>query len=259
MGSLSRRLKASLAQSPRSDVFRLVLPLIIALVLLSACTSNNKPRVEAAPAAPASSPTTSDQSQQIVKALPPPELKAVEDAVKRVFKGAAFINAAAAPAFVAGDFNGDQSQDIAVVVKPAPDKLGEMNEEFPTWMLRDPFGSLESKSPRLRIAADDEMLAVIHGYGENGWRDPDATQAFLLKNAVGSEMETRAPKEFLAANQGKKLPRLRGDVLGEKVGGKAGYLYFAGATYGWYDPTTFKGDDVPRGAFHGARKEGMKK
>jgi hypothetical protein len=261
MGFFSkRRLKTSLVKSARSPIFRFgLLFLISALILLPACTTHDKPLAEAAPAAPAASAPTSDQPQQVTNSLPPPELKAVEDAVKRVFKGAALIDAASTPAFVAGDFNGDLSQDIAVVVKPAPDKLAEMNEEFPTWMLRDPFGPLESKSPRLRIAANDEMLAVIHGYGTNGWRDPEATQTFLLKNAAGSGMETRAAREFLTANRGKKLPQLRGDVLSEKVGGKTGYLYFANATYGWYDPATFKGEDVSRGVFHGARKDGMKR
>jgi hypothetical protein len=90
------------------------------------------------------------------------------------------------------------------------------------------------------------MLAVIHGYGANGWRDPQATQTYLLKNAVGSDMKSHPLKEFAAMNQGKKLPRLRGDVVGEMLQGKAGYLYFAGATYAWYDPKTFAGEPEPR-------------
>jgi hypothetical protein len=97
------------------------------------------------------------------------------------------------------------------------------------------------------------MLAVIHGYGANGWRDPEATQTFLLKNVAGSEMQRHAVRDFAAANQGKKLPQLHGDLVGEVLDGKAGYLYFAGATYSWYDPKTFKGDDQPT-AFHGIKK-----
>ena len=105
---------------------------------------------------------------------------------------------------------------------------------------------------------NDVLLAVIHGYGVNGWRDPEATQTFLLKNAVGSGMAVRQPKDVATANHGKKLPELRGDVIGEVVEGRPGYLYYAGATYSWYDPKTFKGEPEP-GVFHMPPNERVKK
>ncbi|MEP6569580.1 MAG: hypothetical protein ABJC10_07390 [Acidobacteriota bacterium] len=184
--------------------------------------------------------------------LPPPELSQVEAAVKRVFKDDVIINSSQKTAFVAGDFNGDLSQDIAVILKPAPEKLPDLNRQFPAWLLRDPFGTLQSSSPRLQVAADDSLLAVIHGYGANGWRDPEATQTFLLKNAVGSTMTTHSPKDVMTANQGKKFPLLHGDLIGETLNGKSGYLYFAGATYSWYDPKTFAGEPAPLRGHGGA-------
>lgn len=217
---------------------RIGLVLLIA-TFFSGCSSAKKPLAEALPSAPT---TLLDHPQQSANNLPPPDLKAAQEAVKRVFKDSALIDTTHEPIFIAGDFNGDLSQDLAVIVKPVPERLSEMNEEFPAWMLRDPFGTSESKSPRLRIAANDVMLAVIHGYGVKGWRDPQATQTYLLKNAVGSDMKSQPLKEFAAVNQGKKLPRLRGDVVGEMLQGKPGYLYFAGATYSWYDPKTFAGE-----------------
>lgn len=235
--------------------------LFLLTFLVSACSKTEKPRAEAPPAPAATTPSTAeaalpsatDQPQQQVAAnLPPPDLKTVAEAVKRVFKDAALIDTTHQPAFVVGDFNGDSSQDVAVVIKPVSDKIADMNEEFPNWILRDPFGAAE-KSPRLKIAANDELLAVIHGYGPSGWHDPQATQTFLLKNVAGSGMQTQPVKDFAAANQGKKLPLLRGDLVGEVVAGKTGYLYFADATYGWYDPKTFKGDTQPT-AFHGMKK-----
>jgi hypothetical protein len=177
----------------------------------------------------------------------------VGEAVKRVFKDAVVIDAERSPNFVAGDFNGDLSQDIAVVLKPDPQKLAELNEEFPAWILRDPLGSGDLKSPRLRIAVDDVLFAIIHGYGANGWRDTQATQTFLLKNAAGSGIETRSLKEFLAANAGKKMPQIRGDVVSETIKEKRGYLYYAGATYAWYDPQTFIEPRPPRRG-HGAQQ-----
>ena len=102
------------------------------------------------------------------------------------------------------------------------------------------------------------LLAVIHGYGANGWHDSQATQAYLLKNVVGSGMETHRRKDVLTANKGKKLPQLRGDVIGEVLGGTRGYLYYAAATYSWYDPKTFKGEPE-RGMVHTPPSERVKK
>ncbi len=222
--------------------------LICILSFLPGCSTADKPLAEAPPTAPAT-PAAADaaiagatnQPQPVANNLPPPALNTVAEAVKRVFKDAALIDTTRQPTFVAGDFNGDLSQDIAVVIKPAPDKISEMNEEFPNWILRDPLGSAESRSPRLRIGVNDQMLAVIHGYGPNGWRDPEATQTFLLKNVAGSGMQTHPVREFAAANEGKKLPQLRGDLVGEVVEGKTGYLYFSERNLFLVRPEDFQG------------------
>ena len=68
-------------------------------------------------------------------------------------------------------------------------------------------------------------------------------------------METHAAKDFLAANQGKKLPQLRGDVRRRETWRQIRISLFAGATYSWYDPKTFKGEDVTRGVVHTALVE----
>src|SRR5207244_9621255 len=99
-------------------------------------------------------------------------------------------------------------------------------------------------------AENEALLAVIHGFGPNGWRDSQATQTFLLKNAVGSGMESHQAKDVTAASQGKKMPQLHGDVIGEVLKATPGYLYFAGANYLWYDAKTFKGEPE-RAAVHG--------
>lgn len=223
--------------------------LIVLCAFLSGCETTRKPLAEAPPV-----PTVSPFGKlpQMSK-LPPPELYAVQEAVKRVFKDSIAIDISHKPTFIAGDFNGDRSEDLAVVLKPAPEKLSDLNTEMPTWMLRDPFDANEPRVPRLRVAATDPLLGVIHGYGPNGWRDPEATQAYLLKNVVGSGMAVRQPEEVTTANKGKKLPQFTGEVLSEVLGGTAGYLYYSTATYSWYDPKSFKGDPEP-GAFHGMSK-----
>jgi len=230
-----------------------LVPLIAASLLLTSCATAEKPMVEAPP-----SPVVQSYQPQQASQLPPPELNAVRDAVKRVFKDNAVIDTSRHPSFFAGDFNGDASQDVAVILRPVPEKLAELNEEFPAWILRDPLAEHEPRVPRLRVATNDALLAVIHGYGANGWRDPQATQTYLLKNVVGSGMEVQQATEVARAYQGKKLPRLRGDVLGEVLRKTPGYLYFASATYAWYDPKTFKDEPEP-GVVHGPPVERVKK
>jgi hypothetical protein len=223
---------------------------IVCLSLSFGCSKTSKPNAEAAPVVPSG---PAESTAVASNKLPPPEPDAVRAAVKRVLKDAVSVDDTSNPNFVAGDFNGDLSQDIAVVIKPEPQKLAEMNEEFPTFILRDPLGNGEARSPRLRIAADDVLLAIIHGYGANGWRDPQATQTYLLKHAVGSGIETKTLKEFATANTGKKMPPVRGDVVRETLQDKHGYLYYADATYAWYDPLTYTEAPAPRRG-HGAQQ-----
>ncbi len=231
-----RRLQPSAAKphAPRCLSVALVL-LIFVNCLVCGCKSEQT-KLEAPPPPPPRAQAT--QPQQ-VSTLQPPRLDEIQEAVKRVFKDAAQIDTSRNSNFIAGDFNGDSSPDIAVILKPAPGKLPQMNEEFPAWILKDPFAPNETGMPRLRVTESEPLLAVIHGHGPNGWRDPQATQTFLLKNAVGSGPAVQAKNQFVTANQGKKLPQLRGDLIGEVLRGRSGYLYYADSTYSWYDPKTF--------------------
>jgi hypothetical protein len=218
------------------DSARLVsgLGVLVFALSLAACSTTEKSKIETAPALVA-------QTEEVPAATkaPAPETTEVKEAVRRVFKDSVEIDSRRTPVFIDGDFNGDSYRDLAVVIKPAPNKLADLNEEFPTWILKDPFSGDETRIPRLRVAADNTLLAVIHGYGPNGWRDPQATQTFLLKNAVGSGMAANQPKDLAKTNEAKKTPYLRGDVISQVVDGTSGYLYFEGATYSWYDPNTF--------------------
>jgi hypothetical protein len=208
----------------------------LACVWSLACGNlRSKPVAEAVP-----SPVPVDVKQKQLAALPPPELEQINQALARVFKSSVVIDASQQPSFLAGDFNGDLSQDIAVIVKPAPGKLAAVNQELPPWITRDLLQP-NSKSP-ISIADNDLLLAIIHGYGEKGWRDEQATQTFLIKNAVGNNLKLQPGKPFVTANAGKNLPRIHGDLINEVIRGASGYLYYTGPTYAWYDPKTFKGE-----------------
>ena len=225
---------------------RTLILFVIALTLC-ACYSSKRPAVEAPPVA--YQPTPESTPIQLTK-VPDPKQSEVQAAVKRVFKDAAVIDTNYNPSFLSGDFNGDGSQDLAVILKPA--KLDEMNQELPPWLVRQPRAAKVARA-HVPIAKDETFLAVIHGYGANNWRDPEATQTFVLKDVVGQDLKVHSPNEFVSANSGKKLPRPQGDLIGETVGGTAGYLYYAQATYSWYDPKTFDETQTAPGVFHKPR------
>src|SRR5574338_272802 len=223
--------------------------LIVLAFTFCACSSTSKRTVAEAPPA-AYQPTP--ESTPLALTVPTTAAKPaeVEQAIKRVFKDAAVLDTSYNPSFLAGDFNGDGSQDIAVILKPV--KLEEMNQELPPWLVREPRrGRVDRRLSR--IDKDETLLAVIHGYGPNHWRDPDATQTFVLKDVVGNNLKVHSPQDFVTANSGKKLPLPQGDLIGETVEGTPGYLYYAQATYSWYDPKTFKGTEAAPGVFHKPR------
>src|SRR4029450_12905527 len=197
---------------------------LIACLLGWAC---GKSRSQVAEAPPAYQPPPPPTVQ--VPTVVAPKLNEVQEAIHRVFKGAAILDSNTKPGFIAGDFNGDATQDIAVVIKPAPGKVDSMNEEYPAWLLRDPFSSEDTKSSSLRVAENEALLAIIHGYGANDCRDPQSTQTFLLKNAVGTNIEVEGGKDFVKANRGKKLPLIKGDVIGQVIRGTSGYIYYSTA------------------------------
>ena len=217
----------------------------IVLLILTGCSSTAKrAAVEQAP--PSYQPSPESTPVRLTAVVAPKQIE-VQDKIKQVFKGAAVLNPNYNPNFLMGDFNGDASQDLAVIIKPV--KLEEMNQELTPWLIRAPRTNKVERT-RLKIEKDEPLLAVIHGYGANDWRDPEATQTFVLKDVVGNDLKVQTPKEFVAQNAGRKMPRAQGDLIGEILQGTQGYLYYAVSTYSWYDPKTFKGEQEAPGPFH---------
>ena len=226
------------------------IPCLLTAVMFCACSSTPKrTAVEAPP--PAYQPTPESTPVQLLASnAAAPKHAEVQEALKRIFKDAAVIDANYNPNFIAGDFNGDGVEDIAVVVKPV--NLDEMNKELPPWLVRQPR---KNRVDRIRLIIDknESLLAIIHGYGANHWRDPEATQTFVLKDVVGNDLKVESSKDFVTANSGRQLPRPQGDLIGETVAGSPGYLYFAQSTYSWYDPKTFTETETLPGVFHKPR------
>ena len=78
------------------------------------------------------------------------------------------------------------------------------------------------------------LLAVVHGPGASGWRDPQARQAYLLTVSLEGRITVRKQEALLAraTRSERRLPRLRGDLLYEDAGRR--YLYWTGSRYAWH-------------------------
>jgi len=167
----------------------------------------------------------------------------VDGTLRRVFGDA--VSPATGPSLV-GDFNGDGAQDIAAPVTPAPGRLPEINHEAAVWQLQDAQApSLDAAvhagggepplGTRIQVEASDALLAVVHGCGERGWRDPQARQAYLVRRAIGAPLESR-PRSYL----GRYVTRVpddanvEGDVIFSTAGGRPGFVYWTGYRYAWH-------------------------
>ncbi|HXG91391.1 MAG TPA: hypothetical protein VNN73_03360 [Blastocatellia bacterium] len=230
--------------------------LSVACVALAGCASPPpQPVVEQPPAEDAQALQPLPE-RQAGPELPPPKLDEVQQAVARIFKGAVVLDKKHNPNFLVGDFNGDLSEDVAVIVKPAEGKLSELNQEFPNWIAREPYLEAttdEASKPLLnpasgqtvRFEQNDVLLAIIHGYGPQGWRTPEATQTHLLRGVVGESIRKLPLKEAKNVYKGKQpFPSIYGDLIQETLAGQTGFVHFAGAFYQWYDPKNFKPESL---------------
>jgi len=203
---------------------RKALVIILFLVLLGACQSkrDNSSNVSQTPARPASTETPR-QSE------PPPTDTQLRAAIERTYADAVVVDNTRSTQFIVGDFNGDNSEDIAIVVKPR--KVSELNSEYVNWILED-VNHPQQVSRNVR--SNEILLAVIHGNEREGWRNDQARQTYLLKNAVGTDFTRQSLNQLKTSGENKALPQLRGDVIREKLNGSGGIIYWTGAKYAWH-------------------------
>jgi len=166
----------------------------------------------------------------------------IDEALTRVFDKAARMDSTQAPSFVVGDFNGDASEDIAVLAKVNPDSLAGINNELANWILEDPKqvpipgtkAALQAtRAKTVSAEKGDLLVAIIHGVGAQGWRNHDARQAFLLRNAAGANPRVQSAKHLKEMTPNSKLPPLTGDVILETINGRPGLIFWTGAKYAW--------------------------
>src|SRR6476659_7325617 len=194
----------------RKRAYSFVALIVSAFVIVSvaACSkSPNSAELRPIPISASPTATTSPQIQPTLglsKTSPTPaapEISEVASAIARGFDKSVTIDQSHAPAFVTGDFNGDGSQDLAVVTKASDNALTEINNELANWTLEDPHevpvpgtkGADQSQRAKpVKAEQNDQLLAIIHGVGVEGWRNSEARQTFVLRNAVGAQVTVQA-------------------------------------------------------------------
>ena len=217
------------------------------------------PQPTASVSLPAPQPAN-DMAASGMDKISAPKLEHVQETVNRIFKDSVTIDSSHAPSFFVADFNGDRSQDLAVILRPVPAKLSYLNQEFPSWIAREPLKEVllpKSKAmarsaiargyenpaagQTVRFGAGDVLIAIVHGYGEKGWRDPEATQTHVLREVVGENIRVLPLASAAKTYKGvKPLPDIYGDLIQETLIGQEGFLHFAGGMYQWYDPKNYK-------------------
>jgi hypothetical protein len=187
---------------------------------------------------PASSTSESSPPRE-QHSLPPTRAEVVE-AVRRVFGEVVFVPQHTE--FVAADFDGDHSEDLAAVVEVNPAAREQAEAEFANWTVQDvrepelpPSGvstyTYVATKRRLHIRGS-HLLTVIHGYGVDGWRDPEARQAYLLTHAVGEQLGVAAMADI--ERQGVALPRMSANptrTITEVINHRHVAIYWTGAQY----------------------------
>ncbi|HEX6502651.1 MAG TPA: hypothetical protein VF011_05340 [Terriglobales bacterium] len=230
-------------------IIRSRIPAFIAFImcpLLASCGNTSAKSIEA-PVVPSASQRPAVSMTPARKAGPTQTIPAtsadVRAAVHRVFGDSVLVEERGQPRFVTGDFNGDGYEDLMVVVIPVRNKLAEINDQLSNWSIESPTHVYHPpKNQKVvhfppapkpeQVGAKETLVAVIHGFGAEGWRHPLARQAYLLRNVAGDWMSVQAPPESLIRYFG-RFPSRR-DVVAENRAGARGVLYWTGATYAWY-------------------------
>ncbi|MEP6912202.1 MAG: FG-GAP repeat protein [bacterium] len=168
-------------------------------------------------------------------------------AVNRIYRTSLAVNPNRnGGSILVGDFNNDGSQDIAVIVRPAKGTLETLNNPYAPWILEDlskidlpiernGLRVLPPKPGPVKVEENDELLVIVHGYQQSGWRNPQAQQSYLLRHAVGDKLKTQSLKTMMGdVTRQSPHSHVGGDVIKEKVANKDGFVYWTGAKYAWY-------------------------
>jgi hypothetical protein len=122
--------------------------------------------------------------------------------------------------------------------------LGEINSEFPNWIVADPRAAVPLDPNRtkqttppagpVKIEQSDALLAIVHGHGTVGWRSPQATQSYLLKGVAAQGLRAVPAKGYPPALVVMRNLNPKADIISGKLAGADGFLYWSRGKYIWH-------------------------
>jgi hypothetical protein len=214
---------------------------LCAAMILTGLLSCGKPSPPMEKPIPLATPQAEKPREPMPK-LPPPTVAEVESAIHRIFADNLIREPGTGQWFIVGDFNGDDFEDVAVIAHPAPGKAADINSDLANWIIQDankffvaPSGKRVVTSPYLgsaKVSEGEQVLAFIHGHGPQGWRNPDARQAYLVKHATATFLGT-APSVSEKAIRVMHLP-VETEIIKGVQNKKKGFLFWTGSAYAWH-------------------------
>jgi hypothetical protein len=196
------------------------------------------PQIEL-PLPPSPAAVEPEPAPTLAPEVAPPAAAEARAAFQRVFGDAVAPDLGTA---AVGDFNGDGSPDLAGVVRPSAGRASEVGSDLANWTfaecarsapsrleaaLKPSVASGASPGPRASVREGESLLAVLHGIGPRGWRDPQARQAYLLRAGPSGRFHPQ-PRDA-HARTGPPEAAEAGDLL---VGARAtDVVYWNGARY----------------------------
>jgi hypothetical protein len=214
---------------------------MVALLALMGCRQGRQARMEQA--IPVTTPPPQASPEPPSPPPAPPTAAEVASALRRVFGEDLIVEQdTKRPIFIGADLNGDASQDLAVIVRPAPGKLADINGEFANWIIQDadtffipPSEGHVVHVPTIRqpkVTEGEVVLAVVHGHGREGWRNPEAKQGYLVKHAAVTFLGL-APSISEKSIRMMHLP-VRTEIVHALRDNKKGFLFWTGQAYAWH-------------------------
>lgn len=206
------------------------------IVMLLGCQKSTSPAesIEAVPQAQAAvQPVTPPASNSSAPAQP----AEIEDVANRIFGNAAVADPAAP--FVTGDFNGDGYQDIAFTLRANKEIVKENTTGLANWIAEDPahvqlpelgksVQALPPAPPPLHLRSGEPLVAIVHGIGPRGWRDPQARQTFLLAGNLPANPAALPISKFPALANDPRFTHLSRELI---RGDGNHCLFWTGAWY----------------------------